>query len=396
MRLFLRGGKKMLEIRKLTEQEYDECLALSEYAFQYQLSDEDKEKRKLLLKKQEIWGEFEDGTLLSKLQLIPLQIFIEGKEYEMGGIASVATWPEHRRKGSVARLLKQALLSMKEQSQTISFLHPFNVGFYRKFGWELSVSLKKYFIEAKDLYFYPNVAGKVIRVDKKESWELLNTIYESYAGQYNGMLKRQEYWWEHRVYPEGFRTAVYLDEHNTAKGYMFYKISERMMDIQELVYLDEEVRRGLWNYISQHDSMIEKIKIVAPSDDQLPFLLKNPKMQQEMVSYFMARIVDLQKFLAEHPISKVKEPLLLHITDEFADWNTGTYTIEEGTVTFQAEAEPKEKGITADIQTLTALLLGAQQPRFLYQCGKLQGEKEEIEKLEQAISLKTSCFFDFF
>ena len=60
----------------------------------------------------------------------------------MGGIAGVATWPENRRQGHVSTLLKHALQEMKSKGQTLSFLHPFSIPFYRKFGWELYAEYK--------------------------------------------------------------------------------------------------------------------------------------------------------------------------------------------------------------------------------------------------------------
>jgi predicted acetyltransferase len=147
-----------------------------------------------------------------------------------------------------------------------------------------------------------------------------------------------------------------------------------MLDVQEYVYVSEEACRGLWNFISQHDSMIEKVKIIAPGDDQLPFSLSNPKIQRENVPYFMARIVDLLSFLSKHLILLSEEKVAFHATDSFAEWNTGTYTVQGQEVLFEPGAY-QGKGVTGDVGTITALLLGVQKPAFLYQCGKLQAAR---------------------
>lgn len=296
----------MPEIRRLTEQEYDESLTLSQYAFQYDVPKDEIESRKEKMKRHEIFGEFDGETLLSKLHLIPFKIFIEEKQFAMGGIAGVATWPEHRRNRSVARLLKTSLVKMKENGQTVSMLHPFNIGFYRQFGWELTAVLKKVMVETKDLRFMKEVSGKIRRYGKSDSFEVVNKIYEAFAKQYNGMLKREDYWWENNIYTSGYQTAVYFDEAETPVGYILYKVKEKLIDVQEFIYLNNEARRGLWNFISQHDSMVEKAKIILPESDQLPFLLHNPKTQQELVPYFMSRIVDVAGFLKEYQLQGTK------------------------------------------------------------------------------------------
>jgi predicted acetyltransferase len=107
-----------------------------------------------MLKCHEIWGEFENEELISKLHILSLEIKIENCRFSMGGIAGVATWPEHRRKGSVTRLLNKALSAMKKKGQTISLLHPFNINFYRRFGWELTASVNKPTSSKQDVAFF--------------------------------------------------------------------------------------------------------------------------------------------------------------------------------------------------------------------------------------------------
>lgn len=386
----------------MTEHDFDQSLALSQYAFQYVIPEDDKERRKEMMRQQEIWGEFEGDELISKTNLLDHQVFIGEKTFSMGGVAGVATWPEHRRKGSVGRLLKHSLSMMKERSQVISYLHPFDFHFYRRFGWELAFSNKKYSFEKKDLIQLPHSSGKVVRVNHKEKLDELNRVYETYFTRYSGMLKRSEYWWNNHVCTKGIVTAVYYDQTGEPAGYILYKVSDRLLDVEEIVTINHEALRGLWNFICQHDSMVDKVKMVVPQDDQLPFLLHNPRVQQEIVAYFMARIVDVEAFLKQYPFKREQnESILLYVTDEVATWNNGTYTISKDSVQFEPMTEEGVKvtssqGVFTDIQTLTALLLGYQTATFLYQSGKLTGDEQEVTKLDRMITAKPTCFYDFF
>ena len=361
-----------MDIRKLSETEYEKSLQLSQYAFQYKVKEEDLPRRYEMMKKQEIWGEFENEDLFSKLHILSLEINIENQRFPMGGIAGVATWPEHRRKGSVTRLLHQALLSMKEKGQTISLLHPFNIQFYRRFGWELTASVNKYTLEKSDLVRYADLPGSVSRLKKEDGNALLNLVYEEWFHTYNHLLVRTDDWWDNHVFTEGYDRIIYKDKEGTPKGYLCCKVSDRSMDVQEFIYLSEDARRALWNFICQHDSMVDKVKIIAPANDQLPYLISNPRIHQELYPYFMARIVDVEGFLKQYPFKPNNQALKISITDEKADWNKGTYSIKENEITRETESD--EETLSMDIQTLTAALLGSQKPSFFY----LNAEKLKV------------------
>src|SRR5690625_1180692 len=124
----------MTNIKQLTEKDYDQIFSLSQYAFQYELSYEELEKKKAEAKQHKIWGWMEGEEMGAKLHIIPLASYINGKTFNMGGISSVATWPEYRRKGLVKKLLSHALHDMKKNEQHLSLLHPFSFPFYHKYG----------------------------------------------------------------------------------------------------------------------------------------------------------------------------------------------------------------------------------------------------------------------
>src|SRR5699024_5456477 len=125
-----------------------------------------------------IWGYDVAGELAGKLHIIPLSVLIDGKAVRMGGISSVATWPEYRRQGIAKQLLIHALKEMTRAGQIISYLHPFHVGCYRKYGWELSFVRHLCTIPIGQLNDRWQGKGYVRR--KMDALSTLQTIYESY------------------------------------------------------------------------------------------------------------------------------------------------------------------------------------------------------------------------
>lgn len=396
----------MNEIRTLRQEELQESFSLSEFAFQYELTAEEKEERIGSTEPNQVWGYFVDGNMAAKLTVLNFRTWINGKSFAMGGIAGVATWPEYRRNGMVGQLLVQALKAMREQGQTISFLAPFKFEFYRKYGWETYVDYLKYEIPVDKLPKFQAAEGSsILRVAKSE--EVLNPIYAKFAKAYNGMMERDTDWWNNRYLKLKKGTAaVYKNAQGEQRGYVFYQVKDSVATIHELVFLDEEAGRGLWKFIADHDSMITKVEVKAPVDDQLPFLVHDPKFKQEKITYFSARIVDVEAFLTEYVYEARDgaETIYLHISDTHADWNEGVYRLQftddgkaAGVAKLSEDEIPAEDQLlSCNIQTMTALFMGYQKARFMARIERLQGSDELVSRLEDAIPRRTTYLADFF
>lgn len=389
------------EIRLLLEDEMIESMELSEFAFQYEQTPEERERKRTARLPAQNWGAFVQERLAAKLTILELKTWIQGKAFDMGGIAGVATWPEYRRGGLVSRLLERSLADMRQRGQTVSFLHPFDFGFYRKFGWETYAEYKKYEIPTALLPKLPPQPGAVRRI--KDDLPLLNGLYEQVAKRYNGTLARSEEWWRHRVLSSKKGTvAACFDAAGEPAGYAIYQVKDRTMTVHELVSLHHRARLQLWRFIADHDSMIDKVTLTAPANDPLPFMLSNPRIGQETVPYFMARIVDAPAFVAEYPFSTgIECELELTLTDERAPWNAGRFRLkvyEAGAASIEAAAYPivQIPQLSCDIQTFTCMLMSYQRPALLRDIGRLSADDNALELLERLIPATQTYLPDFF
>ena len=396
----------MDEIRTLKAEELDESIALSCFAFQYELTPEEWRERKAQTNPDRVWGYFTQGKMAAKMAIHDLRMYVQGKPYLMGGVASVATWPEYRRSGMVAALLRHGLKRMKEEGRTLSCLHPFAVPFYRKYGWELYTDYKTYELTNAQLPREQGVPGQVRR--SEGDWELLGGIYDRFARTYNGTIVRDESWWLNRVFKQkGRQAAVYYDESGEARGYMLYSVRQRVMEIGEMVHLDDTARRGLWRFISNHDSMCEKVKLKAPADDELPFLLPDPRIKQETVPYFMARIVDFVGFVSDYAFEPPGDTvqLLVRLSDADAPWNDGLFRItvdENGRASAERVREEAMGGnanaeiCACGIGTMTAMLMGYKRPAFMHKTGQFQGPGHAIDLWETLIPRRSTYLPDYY
>ena len=389
-------------VRELREDEYLKSLQLSMYAFQYKVPESDVQARLEKMKNHTILGIWDDDILAAKLHIIPFAIFMKDAEWKMGGIAGVATYPEYRRNGYVKTLMIDSLKYMRNNGQIVSLLHPFNIPFYRKFGWEILSEKKKITINKADLTFLNEQQGFIRRYSKESHNEEIENVYAQFCSDYTGMLKRETDWWQTRVYGEDSQLAVYYHSNHEPKGYILYEVKESKMEVQELVALDQEARIGLWNFICQHDSMVEIVTMDLAVQDPFPYFLQQPKVKTELYPYFMARVVNAEECLRRFPFLPENGPLFLHIEDLHAPWNNGSYLLGKGEIKVFKEktggqcAHPPKKGIHLNINSLSAILFGYKRPMELFEMGYLKGSESEIDLFEKIVPTLKSSFFDFF
>jgi predicted acetyltransferase len=282
-------------------------------------------------------------------------------------------------------------------------LHPFDISFYRKFGWEILSEYKKLTIEKANFKFLDSQPGNIKRFSKEIHNAEIENVYIEYCKAFRGMLVRNTEWWIKSVYNNDSQIAVYYNHLNDAKGYILYNVKERKMEIKELIALDHEARVGLWNFICQHDSMIESVSIKLPIHDSFPFFLQQPKVKMEVEPYFMARLVDVEACLKKFPFLKgMDEAIFIHVEDAFAPWNNGSYLVGKGEIKVFKEKEgsrcvqPPKRGIQLTVNALSAILFGYKRPLELYELGYLKGSEAEVVKLDTMIPNSKPSFYEFF
>ncbi|MEJ8305104.1 GNAT family N-acetyltransferase [Saccharibacillus sacchari] len=394
-----------MEIRRLTDQDFDDNVALAEYAFLYTLSDQQKEERRKRFGDEIVWGAFEGQELCAKLALMPLEVYVHEKKLKMGGIGGVATWPEKRRKDMVTLLLRRALEEMKNQGQLLSYLHPFSVAFYRKYGWEIFTDNKNYSIPVDKLPARQNVPGRVVREVRDIS--VLKSVYDRVITRYNGAMTRSGNWWKNRVMSGIPYTAVYYNEIGEPEAYVLYAIEEKVWITEEMFWLNETARQGLWDFIGNHDSKLKEVRLKLPADDPLSLLLPDPMVKQEIEPYFMGRIVDAAVFVREYPFAGLgtHSRFSLKIEDRDAPWNEGTWVWSispDGTGDLESVRTPADaeneagNGLSVSIGLLTAMLLGYRRPSDLRRFGLLEASEATAERLDALIPARTPYLPDYF
>lgn len=353
-----------------------------------------------VLEKAHVLGWFDGEKLISQLAVYPFQVNIFGQIYEMGGLTGVGTYPEYANMGLMNKLMRQALADMRERKQSISYLFPYSFPFYRRKGWEI-ISDKMTF-EVKD-YQLPKkreVTGYVERLDPEH--HDIRAVYKQFSLRRHAAMIRNELAWDEywRWDTEDLTAAVYYDSSHNPLGYLLYWISNEILHVKEMVYINQEARNGLWNFISAHFSMVSKVVGNTYTNDPLAFWLEDADIKETIAPYYMARIVDVQQFISQYPFKCMGTDVTLNfqLDDPILEWNQGNFTlhITPDGIGNLCESD-EDPDFMLNIQTLTTMLLGYKRPSYLHNIGRLSHCNEHtVEILEHAIERETPYFSDYF
>ncbi|MFS0781069.1 enhanced intracellular survival protein Eis [Bacillus sp. 1P06AnD] len=405
--------QKKITMRPIKEEEVDQFSDLMKYVFQVSKKMIDDERTMIKKKSHQLkpgtaLGWFDGDQLISQIVTLPFQVNIHGQMYDMGGVTGVGTYPEYANHGLLHKLMKESLKNMRESGQYISYLYPYSIPYYRKKGWEIISDIVEYKIKDTQFTTYKHVSGWVERVDMHHSD--IKEVYDMFARRTNGAMIRNEIawnekfredFWEEKFYEDevDMQSAIFYNDDGQAEGYMYYRIMDETFYIDEIIYLNDEARRGLWNFISAHISMVYYVHGKTCVHEPIAFLLEDGEIKQTISPYFMGRIVDVEGFLSKFPFKETKnKQIVMSVEDPLLEWNSGTFTLrwdENGNLTIMWSGDGGQ-GVHLSIQTLTTMMLSYKRPKFLSTIRRLTGNEEMIALLEELIPDSDPCFFDYY
>ncbi|MDQ1146585.1 putative acetyltransferase [Bacillus sp. SORGH_AS 510] len=352
-----------------------------------------------VLEKADVLGWFDGEKLISQLAVYPFQVNIFGRTFEMGGLTGVGTYPEYANMGLMNKLMRQALTDMKDRKQSISYLFPYSIPFYRRKGWEIISDKMTFEIRDNQLPKAKKVSGYVERLDTEHPD--IRMVYSNFSSMRHAAMIRNDLAWDEywRWDLEDLTAAVYYDRSHQPQGYLLYWISKDVLHVKEMVYIHQEARNGLWNFIGAHFSMVSKVEGSTFTNDPLAFWLEDGDIKETIVPYYMARIVDVKQFIAQFPFRKMSTEvqLKLKLDDPILEWNQGLFTFHvSGTGQGRLNQTEGSADFSCDIQTLTTMLLGYKRPSYLAVIGRLSGNQQTIDILENLIEREVPYFSDYF
>ncbi len=386
------------EIRNLKTNDLEQYNALLRYAFQIteqELSltgwqdDEIKQSKFPILERADVLGCFDGETLISQIAVYPLKMNVYGAVYPVGFVTSVCTYPEYSGHGIMKRLMHQSLDHMRRRGQSLALLFPYSIPLYRKMGWEIISNKLTYSVKDRQIPEKATAPGYVRRV----SWDNsdFRNLHAQFAATTHGCLFRNALAWEEywRWDEDDTMVAIYYDVNGKSSGYMVYLIKDDIMHIKEMIYLTEEAKEGLWEYIRAHDSMIDEVRGSSYFSDPIAFELEDGDIRETIRPYIMGRIVDVEQFFPKYHCDPTADDVCISfaVSDAFLPWNNKIYTVRfhKGECTIIADKPERSHTVHLSIATLTTLLLGYKSAAKLYRMGRITADEDIIQLLDDVL-----------
>ena len=401
-----RNDENNYTLRPLTIDDAEEYNALLRYAFQVTeqelaetgwKDDEITQSKFPVLQRADVLGCFNGDDLIAQFAVYPLDMNIYGVKYSVGFVTSVCTYPEYTGHGIMKRLMIQSLIRMRDAHKSFALLYPYSIPLYRGLGWEIISNKMTYTIKDTQIPRKLNEPGYVRRVswDDKEFKELHTKFAEKTHGcLYRNNLAWEEYWrWDE----DDTNVAVYYNVKDKPCGYMVYLIKNDIMHIKEMVYLNREAQKGLWEYIHAHDSMIDEVHGSTYFSEPIAFEMDDGDIKESIRPYAMGRIIDVEDFLADYPCDPDGGELCidLEIEDDLLPWNDRTFTVKFENGRCVQTDEPAEYRLKMGIGTFSTLLLGYKTAERLFELERIEGREEAVERLDDVLFHKIPYISDY-
>ena len=314
-------------IRKLTIHDQVSLQKLWSICFMYSLNVEEAEKNAQEKKEDPSgYGAFtEDGEMIAGVIGNKLTMNFDGEKTPLVGIGGVVTHPSYRKGGAIRSIMKALLTKAREDGFVFSGLYPFNHGFYRKFGYELSRDLETYTFSFPLIMKYASDVKTKLLTDKDDR-SFLMPVYEAFTKRYNLAIDRDKDTFNRLTASDPYAKNDYtyaIYEENEPAAYVAFSKKDSTLSVRDYAFKTEKDFIKILSFLSRFGPEFEKVEIALPSDIPIALLSTNPyDVEKKVNSRYMTRVVNCEKALSMLKRC-VPAPFVIEIHDPFLPENSG-------------------------------------------------------------------------
>ena len=295
-----------------------------------------------------------------------MDMYIPGGISKIAAVASVSVQATHRRKGINRAIMKYQLEDIYSREEPLAVLQASESIIYGRYGYGLASFESNLEIEkTRSAYAVEHASmGQTYFVEESEAREIFPQIYSKAIENRNGMVIRQENWWEFRFREPGLKGGdpkswfVKYQENGQDDGYLRYTINGTELNVIELIASSYEAYSSLWRICLDMD-LVDVIKAEhRPADDELKWMLADPRRLVEHSSdRYWVRLVDVRTALSQRSYS-LDGSLILKIQDDFLPWNRQVVELSSESGKSSCNISNKNPDIILTAGDLGAVYLG--------------------------------------
>lgn len=293
------------------------------------------------LKPEQTLCAFDDGVMAARMATWPFTMHWHGQTIGCGGVTSVGTLPNYRRRGFLRQMMTQAFAEMRAADQPLAMLYASMAAIYQRFGYGIAGLVHSAEFDPRTVRFVDDVPtpGRVRIVRGEQILTSLMAAYARFAPARTLALvrdaehwrKRQLFQWDPNAPPNLF--AVY-EEGGEPLGYVVYAVDreqrrgpDQKPRVHEFVATTPAAHRALLQYLLAYDLAFAVRFTNLPVDDPLFQQVQEPRdLNLELRDGVLVRLVDVQKALELRDYD-ADGALSFVLTDDMCPWNAGAWTL---------------------------------------------------------------------
>lgn len=317
---------------------------------------------------------------------------LRGTRLDVGGVATVATPPEHRRQGYVEELLRENCRELREDGLPVAALWPFEAPFYRQFGWATANHYLRWTAPPAALRSAASDRAGEWRPADPDDWPALDEVHAAASAPYELSVDRSEQWWRSRVFDSWDRTPyVYLwtDESGDPGAYVAYSVVPAGDDKSLRVH-DHAAAPGreghVYRFLADHDSQVGEVTFATAAEPTLLDRVEDPShLTCEVEVGPMVRTVDVEATLSVLSYPAVEDRVVLGVLDPLLPELAGRYalSVADGEATCEPTEDPADAVLP--VGSLSQLVVGHRSARELAAAGDLErvADAEAVARLDR-------------
>lgn len=282
----------------------------------------------------------ENQHIAADLHLRPYTLNLRGNSMPVDYMVGVATHPAARGRGIASKLLKNSFRISRSRGKSAVILMPSDASFYMSLGCSFYVQQWERSAAPEWLARIGEKPEKAMTVSSPDEWHILASVYEKFTERRNGFTQRDEKTW--RTFIEGQLNEGYIavtGDETGPTGYLCYGIDGRRLIANEMAYVSDRGRRGLYAFMAGHRGSIDRCTWYEPLDDcsfyYWPNGAEHTYIENRTFPFMMARITDPVGVIDGLPCEKqIHGEYSFQLVDPVLGENNGIYMVraEEGEI----------------------------------------------------------------
>ena len=391
-----------VEIRPITDDEFEPALRSLEAAFSGGLTDDDLRQERLVAETDRWHAAFEGGRIVGGAAAASYRMTVPGGgQVATAGITAVGVQPTHRRRGINTALMRVQLDDVRERGEPLAALFASEGGIYGRYGYGMAAFLGEVNLEVERSAFVRGhrSSGRMRLVDRAEALPLMRGVYDSEQARRPGMIAVDDRWWEWLFYEsskdkdEPVKYVVH-EQDGAVDAYATYKVKHEWPEsiaklevtVRQLIGSTPQGWADMWRYLFDIDLVHSLNAWNRPVDEPLLDLMQEPRrLRFGLKDGLYVRLVDVPAALSARGYNG-EETVVIEVIDPFCPWNEGRYAITTAPNGASCERTTVGAQIACTATDLGAVYLGGTGFRRLHRAGRVQ------ELMPGALALADALF----